>query len=338
MAFRALTRFTRLTVRPSGATGSGLFLVDGATLAGPPPHVVTSAPFTNRTIEAAVGEIVAPGQRRPFTQWTDAPSAPRVRIVTTPLVDTDYEAAYGAIQYQLAIPLTGGINGVAPGTVSTTPPSADLWFAPSTAVDLSVTAQTGFAFLGWTGALAGQPNPTSVTMSAPIFAGADFQLTYAAADVDLDIAAAVAQDIQLVATNGTSPITWSVVAGSLPPGIAMSSTGRLTGAALATGAFPVTVEALDFIGLTAQASIDMDVAEPALAIEGLTSRFLLSGPALDPLLEAYVDYQGNGNGTYDLGDLRAWVLAHPSLPLSAAVTTPQPSVVTIPMRAPKDGR
>jgi hypothetical protein len=320
-----------------------LFLVDGAALSGPPPHVVVSPPFTSRTIEAAIGEIVAPGERHPFTHWTDVPSAPRVRIVTTPLVDTDYEAAYGGVQYQLAIPLSvvppnAGVNGVAPGTLTTTPASSDLWFAPSTGVDVTVTPQTGFSFLGWTGALAGQPNPTSVTLSAPIFAGADFQLTYAAADVELGISAAVAQDIQLVATNGTNPIMWSVVSGSLPPGILMSTTGHITGAALAAGAFPVTVQALDFIGLTAQATIGFDVAEPVIAIEGLTSRFLLSGPSLAPLLEAYVDHQGNGNGTYDLGDLRAWVLAHPSLPLSAAVTaTPQPSVVTIPMRpAPKE--
>jgi hypothetical protein len=118
----------------------------------------------------------------------------------------------------------------------------------------------------------------------------------------------------------------------------MSTTGHVTGAALAAGSFPVTVQALDFLGLTSQATIGFDVAEPAIAIAGLTSRFLLSGPSLDPLLEAYVDHHGNGNGTYDLGDLRAWVLAHPSLPLSAAVTAaPQPSVVTIPMRpAPKE--
>jgi hypothetical protein len=32
---------------------------------------------------------------------------------------------------------------------------------------------------------------------------------------------------------------------------------------------------------------------------------------------AFLDRQGNADGAYDLGDFRAWVLANPSLPLSA---------------------
>jgi hypothetical protein len=294
--------------------------------------VVTSAPFTSRTLEAAPGDLIQPGERRPFVQWTDAPSAPRVRNVLTPIADTDYEAAYGALQYQLALPLTGGINGIAPGNIVTTPASADLWFAPSTPVDISLVTRTGFAFLGWTGALAGHPNPTSVTMSAPVFGGADFQLTYDVADLDLTFDAATPQDIQLVATDGTPPITWSVVAGSLPTGIAMSIYGRVTGASLESGAFPVTVEAEDSIGLTVQAQVDFGVTEPTLAWSELASRFLLEGPALGQLREGYVDHHGNGDGIYDLGDFRAWVLAHPSLPLSAAVVQPQPSVLIVPTR------
>jgi M6 family metalloprotease-like protein len=316
--FHALTRSTRLTVRSVGASASGLFTVDGAALTGPPPHVVLSPPYTSRTIEAAIGEIVQPGERLPFLQWNDAPSAPRIRIVTTPVVDTDYEAAFGAIQYQLAIPMSGGINGVAPGIITTTPASSDLWFSPSTVVNLSIAPKTGFSFLDWTDALAGQPNPTTVTLDAPIFGGANFQLTYAIADLDLAIPAAVAQDLQLVAANANPPILWSVVAGSLPPGLDLSQVGRLSGAAVAAGSFQVTVEATDGIGLTDQASIDLQVADPTLPIAGLAAHFLLSGPALDYLQEAYVDHHGNGNGAYDLGDFRAWILAHPTLPMSAS--------------------
>jgi M6 family metalloprotease-like protein len=341
VTFHALTRFTRLTVRPSGTTGTGLFAVDGAVLGGPPPHVVLSAPFADRTLEAAAGAVVQAGERRPFVQWIDAPSAPRVRIVMTPLADAEYEAAYGGLQYQLSIPLSGGINGVAPGTISTTPASADLWFAPSTPVSVSAAAKAGFTFLGWSGVLAGHPNPTSVVMDAPVFAGADFQLTYAVADVSLTFPAAVAQDFQLVATNGTGPFFWSLAAGALPPGMALSTVGRLTGAARAAGMFPVTVQALDSIGLTAEASVDLDVVEPTISIELLTSRFLLDGPELDSLLAAYVDFQGNRNDTFDLGDFRAWVLGHPSLPLSVEVPpSRQPTVVLVPGRpaaAPAQG-
>ena len=91
----------------------------------------------------------------------------------------------------------------------TTPASPDLWFAPGTSIDLSITPQTGFAFLGWAGDLAGQPNPTALVLDDPVFGGADFQLTYAAADVELAFPAAVTQTIFLVATNGTPPIRWT---------------------------------------------------------------------------------------------------------------------------------
>jgi M6 family metalloprotease-like protein len=335
--FHALTRLTRITVRSVGSSASGLFKVDGDALGGDPPHVVLSPPFTSRTIEAAIGDIVQPGERRPFVEWNDAPSAPRTRVVVTPVVDTDFEATFGGIQYQLAIPMSGGINGVAPGVITTTPASSDLWFTPNTVVNLSIAARTGFSFLDWTDGLSGQPNPTTLTLDAPIFGGADFQLTYAVADLTLPIPAAVAQDLQLVAANGTPPIRWTVVAGSLPPGIQLSGVGRLSGAANSAGSFPVTVEATDGIGLTDQASLDFQVADPALPIEGLAERFLLSGPPLDPLQEAYVDHNGNGNGAYDLGDFRAWVLAHPNLPMSASiVASPRASIVAVPV-APASG-
>jgi hypothetical protein len=162
-------------------------------------------------------------------------------------------------------------------------------------------------------------------------------MTYATADLALVFPAAVEQDVQLVAANGTPPVRWSVVTGTLPPGIHISTVGHLTGAALAAGTFPVTVEATDGLGLTDQATLDFDVAEPTLAIEGLAARFLLSGPTLDPLQEAFVDFHGNGDGTYDLGDFRAWVLAHPSLPLSASViASPRASIVVVPVTPGKD--
>jgi hypothetical protein len=100
----------------------------------------------------------------------------------------------------------------------------------------------------------------------------------------------------------------------------------------------VTVEATDGIGLTDQASIHFQVADPTLAIEGLAARFLLSGPALDYLQEAYVDHHGNGNGAYDLGDFRAWILAHPTLPMSASVEpTPRAAAVVVPVAPAAEG-
>ena len=338
--FRVITRFTRLTVTSSGTApgASGLFTVDGAPVPAPPANVVVSAPFAPRTLEAAAGEVVQPGERRPFVQWNDAPAAPRIRTVSTPLVDTDYVALYDGSQYQLLVTLLGGVNGVAPGTLEATPASSDLWFAPATSVQLNAVPQTGFSFLAWTGPppLAGQPNPATLVMDAPVFGGAAFQVVYAVTDAQLTLIATLPQDLQLTVANGTSPVTWTVLAGPLPNGLVIFPSGRLTGASLDLGSFPISIEAVDALGLTAAATLTLMVSEPTIAVADLASTFLLRGPSLSAVQQAFLDRQGNQGGSFDLGDFRAWVLAHPSLPLSAAIApAAEPQMVVLPLRLEK---
>ena len=338
--FRALTRFTRLTVTSTGTApgASGLFTVDGAPLPAPPANLLLSAPFALRTLVAAAGEVVQPGERRPFVQWNDAPTASRTRTVSTPLADTDYVAAYGGTQYQLRVDLLGGVNGVLPGALVTTPLSLDLWFARDTGVEVRAVPQAGFSFLAWTGGapLAGQPNPATVVMNAPVFGSADFRLIYSVADAQLTLTATEPQDLQLAVQNGTSPVTWTVLSGPLPTGLALSSSGRLTGASLDVGNYPVSIRAVDALGLAAAATLTLVVAEPTIPVADLASTFLLGGPALSSAEQAFLDRQGNRRGSFDLGDFRAWVLAHPSLPLSADLgPAAAPRTVVLPLRLEK---
>jgi M6 family metalloprotease-like protein len=128
-------------------------------------------------------------------------------------------------------------------------------------------------------------------------------------------------NVQLTAQNATPPVTWLEVGGSLPDGLALSVDGRMTGSAIDLGTFQVTVEATDAIGLTATATLTLDVGAPSIAIADLASVFLLRGPSLAAVEIAFLDRHGNGNGAYDLGDFRAWVLANPSLPLSAELAS-----------------
>ena len=55
--------------------------------------------------------------------------------------------------------------------------------------------------------------------------------------------------VQLEA-SGTTPLTWSITAGSLPTGLTMSSTGLISGTLTATGTFTFTVYASNSAGLT----------------------------------------------------------------------------------------
>lgn len=318
MAFRLLTRWTTLSLRGSGVDSSdGLFTVNGQSV-DPPQTMFASPPFVTLTVEAAEGEITAPGERRPFVSWQDDPGAGRVRSVATPVADAELVASYGPVEYQLGVAMTGGVNGVEPAVLSTDPPDADFWFAPGASLTLTAAPRTGFDFLGWTGDLAGQPNPASITMSTPLSAGADFELAYAIASQAVSLPAATPLDVQMQVERGTDPVQWSLAAGALPDGVTFDATGRFTGAALEDGEFPVTVTAVDGLGLTASAEIVLDFTRPELTIAELTSPFLLSGPLLTDTQRLYLDREGNNVGVYDLGDFRAWALADPSLPLSAA--------------------
>jgi hypothetical protein len=129
---------------------------------------------------------------------------------------------------------------------------------------------------------------------------------------------------------------WSVLAGPLPTGLVLSPSGRLTGASLDLGSFPVSVEATDALGLTAAATLTLVVAEPAIPVADLASTFLLGGPSLSAMQQAFLDHQGNQSGGFDLGDFRSWVLAHPTLPLSAAIApASEPTMVVLPLRLEK---
>ena len=337
MQFRLLTRFTTMTVRANGAASADrLFTVNGVRV-DPPATTLVSAPFVPHSVEAIAGEAVAPGERRPFVEWSDASAEPRARNVETPLEDTEYVAEYGGTQYELDFTANGGVNGIEPATFSSTPPSDDFWFFEGTGVTIQAVPQTGFGFLGWTGALLDPLNPTSptasLTMSSPLTAGADFEIIYSVTTTQIDLTATVGQDLQLEVENGTAPYSWQLVSGTLPKGLDLSGTGRITGTSIEMGTFPITIEAIDAIGLPAVGGVTLEVLAPMIPIEQLASPFLLSGPPLEPAQLTFLSYQGNRVAGYDLGDFRAWVLANPGLPIVANFkSSTGPRAVVLPIR------
>ncbi|HLI63998.1 MAG TPA: putative Ig domain-containing protein, partial [Terriglobales bacterium] len=49
----------------------------------------------------------------------------------------------------------------------------------------------------------------------------------------------------LQASGGKPPYTWSISAGSLPPGLSLSAAGVISGTPTTTGKFPFTVQVTD---------------------------------------------------------------------------------------------
>ncbi len=139
----------------------------------------------------------------------------------------------------------------------------------------------------------------------------------AVSPLDVQMTATVAQNVQLTVQNGDGAVTWTQAGGALPEGLALSADGRLTGSPIDLGTFPVGIEVVDASGLSASVTITVQVEPPSIPLAQLASTFLLQGPPLSVVEVAFLDRQGNADGAYDLGDFRAWVLANPSLPLSA---------------------
>jgi len=64
----------------------------------------------------------------------------------------------------------------------------------------------------------------------------------------------------LTATGGTTPYSWSLGSGSLPNGLALSSSGSISGTPTSAGSFPFTVQVTDATAHTASSNLSITVA------------------------------------------------------------------------------
>lgn len=329
MDFRALTRYQTVTLRTEGsATGIGLVSVDGS--ASPTPDfVLSSAPFESHVIEAATGEEVEEGIRVGFQGWTDG--APRIRDYVTGLEDETLTAVYGGMEYRIAVNLSSPVSGITPGQVDFSSGDPAGWFSAGATATLTAIPRTGFAFSQWTGGLAGQPNPTTLTVSAPVQAGANFDVTFSASSNPqvVEVQGTIDHTVTLEVANANLPVSWSLLSGSLPAPMLLTQQGTIFGAPLEMGTFPLVLRVTDAIGLKADVSLELKVVDPEIPAQTLTFPFLLSGSDLSITQRTYLDQAGNDNGAYDLGDLRAYVLRNPSLATYEPSTGPVEMVIPV---------
>jgi autotransporter-associated beta strand protein len=73
-------------------------------------------------------------------------------------------------------------------------------------------------------------------------------------------------NFQFIASGGVQPREWAVVAGALPAGLQLTSSGLLTGTPSVAGSFAFTVQVTDAAGLTASRAVVLAVAEAPLEI------------------------------------------------------------------------
>jgi M6 family metalloprotease-like protein len=313
MSFRALTRYQDLTLRTQGSpSGAGLVSVDGGS-PGSSEMVLNSAPFQEHTIEAAVGEVVDEGIRVGFQGWTDG--APRIRQHTTQLEDVTYTATYGGQEFLIDVNPTSDAPGVVPGSIDYSVGDGTGWVPEGESVTVTATARTGFLFREWGGDFSGLPNPASVLASEPMESDALFDVTFSVEGnpTTVEFSGGIQHTVTLSVENANLPVNWSIIAGELPPFLNIGQEGSLWGTPVARGEFPLTLRVMDAIGLQAFLPVTLTVEDPELPVSALTSDYLLVGPPLSASTKIYLDNAGNENGSFDLGDIRAYVLRNPNV-------------------------
>lgn len=75
----------------------------------------------------------------------------------------------------------------------------------------------------------------------------------------------------LVAQGGTAPYNFTLLSGTIPQGLTLSSTGALSGTPVASGVFPVTVRLTDATGQTTQTDLLINVNSSSFTISPVTN-------------------------------------------------------------------
>ena len=124
------------------------------------------------------------------------------------------------------------------------------------------------------------------------------------------------------ATGGTLPYALAVT-GTLPQGVQLqlrADTIVLAGVPVEAGAFSPAGTLVDAAGRSiAFAAGAFTITEPVIPASRLAQAMLRSGGApLSAAEEALLDREGNGNGRYDVGDLRAYLRRHPDVATAMA--------------------
>lgn len=181
-------------------------------------------------------------------------------------------------------------------------------------VSLNAVPVTGTRFDGWSGDCS-DPTTCVVTMNADRAAGAALVLpVQIASSISLQSAVQGANySQQLKVTGGVGNYAWSLIGGTLPPGMLLRATGLLEGMPTQSGNYQFRVRAVSGT-LADSASLQLAVAAPALP------PVVISAPSTLPngTQGASYNYQltaTGGSGTY------AWSVLSGSLPPGVSLST-----------------
>jgi M6 family metalloprotease-like protein len=245
----------------------------------------------------------ANGGRSEFTwqSWSDGGG--RSHVITGSLAGATVTASVLA-RHKVTVAVAGS------GAVASNPVlniGAGEFVAAGSSVVLTATPGSGQTFVGWSGDTAAVGTSLTLGMRRPYTLTATFQATLLVVDTVLSPAvggAAYADTIRLA--GGTGSYAFAIESGSLPPGMTLSSGGVLSGVAQADSSYDFVVRVTSGPQVLSL-PLRVVVVAPDLAVEAVVTQLLSGGAALTEAQRRYLDFSGNRNAGFDIGDVIAWL-------------------------------
>ena len=217
----------------------------------------------------------------------------------------------------------GVIQADTSGTDITTAVAAGAFIREGRSVTLTATPDPGETFGGWSGDTATLNAVLVLPMGRSYSVNASFgALAISSATARPNGVMGAAYNDTLRVTGGTGTNSWSVTGGALPQLLTLNATsGVVSGFLHQTGNFTYTVTVTS--GAQSQGkTFTFSVTAPTLATADVTAQLLGPTAPLNADQIRYLDFLGNNNGGFDVGDFLAWVKltgAPPSPPVSQSM-------------------
>ena len=269
---------------------------------------------SSHTIAVLDTQYSGAGTRYVFQSWSDG--LPISHTITGSAAGTTYTATLARAR-QLSAWSDGN------GAIAFNPPADSnlVYVAEGTPVTLTATAIAPAVFRGWIGDTNTSNRVVVLPMARPysVIAVFDPQLVINTTGPLPSGEVGNAYVDSLSATGGDATRrAWSVASGTLPPGLALRVDGWITGTPASTGKFVFT---LRLTSQPQQALLrdSITITAPDLALRTVLAQLTTGTTTLSATDVAYLDYLGNQNGRFDVGDFLAWVRFLGLTPASPAV-------------------
>jgi len=242
-----------------------------------------------------------------FGSWSDGDAQTHVYIGQ---LDGDTLTANLTRDFKLtATSSTGGtIQADTGGVDITSAVAAGTFIREGRSVTLTATPTPPETFGGWSGDTVTTNATIVLPMGRPYTIFASFgALAISSATARPNGVMGAAYNDTLRVTGGSGSNSWSLTGGALPLGVTLDGpSGVVSGFPRQTGNFTYTASVTS--GAQTQAkTFTFSVSAPTLATADVTTQLLGPGAPLTADEVRYLDFLGNNNGGFDVGDFLAWV-------------------------------